>query len=161
VIECTQNIPCNPCRDACPQGCIVLGGGDEGDEKITALPFLDERKKCVGCGICVAACPGQAIFLVDESPGEYAAITLPYEFLPLPQKGDRGIALNRSGAGVCPAEVLSLKTSTAFDKTNLLTIKVPPEYAMKVRFDQGNFREISQGSFPGDFPGSIPQEAGI
>ncbi len=25
VIECTQNIPCNPCQDACAKGCISIG----------------------------------------------------------------------------------------------------------------------------------------
>ena len=25
VIECSQNIPCNPCQDACPVGCIKVG----------------------------------------------------------------------------------------------------------------------------------------
>ncbi len=25
VIECTQNLPCNPCQDACSKGCIRIG----------------------------------------------------------------------------------------------------------------------------------------
>ena len=25
VMECTQNIPCNPCQDACPKKCIKIG----------------------------------------------------------------------------------------------------------------------------------------
>lgn len=130
VIECTQNIPCNPCRDVCPQGCITL----EGDEKITALPGFDPAKKCSGCGLCVAACPGQAIFLVDESPEQYAIVTLPWEFLPLPRKGDQGFALGRNGKPLCRAEVAAMKTAAAFDKTCLLSIKIPPEYAGRVRF---------------------------
>jgi NADPH-dependent 2,4-dienoyl-CoA reductase/sulfur reductase-like enzyme/Fe-S-cluster-containing hydrogenase component 2 len=133
VIECTQNIPCNPCRDVCPRGCITLGGGEE---KITALPGFDPAKKCSGCGLCVAACPGQAIFLVDESPGNYALVTLPWEFLPLPRKGDRGVALGRNGRPLCPAEVADMKITAAFDKTGLLSIRVPPEYAGRVRFYQ-------------------------
>ena len=36
VMECTQNIPCNPCQDACPKKCIKIG------EKITSLPGVDE-----------------------------------------------------------------------------------------------------------------------
>jgi hypothetical protein len=84
----------------------------------------------------VAACPGQAIFLVDESPDDYAVVTLPWEFLPLPQKGDRGFALGRNGKPLCPAEVAAMKTAAAFDKTGLLSIKVPPEYAGRVRFYQ-------------------------
>ena len=132
VIECTQNIPCNPCQDACPKHCIRIGSN------ITALPAIDPEKKCTGCGMCVASCSGQAIFLVNEDCGDGTAeVTLPYEFLPLPKKGDKGVALNRKGDKVCDAEVVNVRSAKAFDHTNLLTMKVPKEYAMKARF----FRE--------------------
>lgn len=129
VIECTQNIPCNPCQDACPKGCISIG------KNITSLPVSVENSECIGCGMCVASCSGQAIFLVDEEYEDgYASITLPYEFLPLPQAGDKGVALGRDGQVVCQAEVIGVKSTKAFDKTHLLTMKVPTEYAMKARF---------------------------
>lgn len=129
VIECTQNIPCNPCQDACPKKCIKIG------TDITALPAVDPDASCVGCGMCVASCSGQAIFLVDESYEEgFASVTLPYEFLPLPEAGVRGAALGRDGRKVCEAEVVGVKSLPAFDKTHLLTMKVPVEYAMKARF---------------------------
>ena len=91
--------------------------------------------KCVGCGMCVASCSGQAIFLVDEEtePG-YGTVTMPYEFFPLPEAGDEGIALGRDGRKVCDAEVVGVKTSKAFDHTNLLTIRVPSDMTMKARF---------------------------
>lgn len=129
VMECTQNIPCNPCQDACPKHCIKIG------ENITSLPAVDETVDCIGCGMCVASCSGQAIFLVDETYEEgFAAITLPYEFLPLPQVGERGYGMSRSGEKICEAEVVSVKNAKAFDHTNLLTIKVPEDMAMKARF---------------------------
>jgi Fe-S-cluster-containing hydrogenase component 2 len=128
VMECTQNIPCNPCQDACPRGCISIG------ENITSLPIVKDEK-CVNCGMCVASCPGQAIFLVDEDLGDgTASVTLPYEFLPLPEAGTKGIALGRNGKQVCEAEVINVKSIKTFDKTNLLTMKVPKEYAMTARF---------------------------
>lgn len=129
VIECTQNIPCNPCQDACPKKCIRIG------EKITSLPAVDTEHSCIGCGMCVASCSGQAIFLVNEDyePG-YASVMLPYEFLPLPVKGEKGIALDRSGTPVGEAEVVEVRSAKAFDRTNLLTIKVPVSLAMKARF---------------------------
>lgn len=129
VMECTQNIPCNPCQDACPKGCISIGA------KITSLPVVVENSQCVNCGMCVASCSGQAIFLVDETyEDEYASVTLPYEFLPLPEVGTKGAGLGRNGQKVCDAEVVQVRNVKAFDKTNLLTIKVPAEYAMKARF---------------------------
>lgn len=129
VIECTQNIPCNPCQDACPKGCISIG------DNITSLPIAVNDSQCINCGMCVASCSGQAIFLVDEDcGGGFASVTLPYEFLPLPKEGTKGKALGRNGKPVCDAEVVSVKSMKAFDKTNLLTVKVPKEYAMKARF---------------------------
>ena len=85
--------------------------------------------------MCVASCSGQAIFLVDEDCGDgTATVTLPYEFLPLPQEGDKGYGLSRKGEKVCEATVVSVKSLKAFDHTNLLTMRVPKEYAMKARF---------------------------
>lgn len=129
VMECTQNIPCNPCQDACAKGCISIGSN------ITSLPVVKSDVKCIGCGMCVASCSGQAIFLVDEEtePG-YGTVTLPYEFLPLPKEGEKGIALGRNGQKVCEAEVVSIRTAKAYDHTNLLTIKVPSDMTMKARF---------------------------
>ena len=60
-------------------------------------------------------------------------MTLPYEFL----KGDVGYGLSRSGEKLCQAQVVGVKTSKAFDHTNLLTIKVPSDMVMKVRFYKG------------------------
>lgn len=129
VMECTQNIPCNPCQDSCPKHCIKIGS------HITSLPSFDESTTCVGCGMCVASCSGQAIFLLNENYEEgYSSITLPYEFLPLPKVGDKGIALGRDGREICEAEVIGVKSIPAYDKTNLLTIRVPAEYDMKARF---------------------------
>jgi Fe-S-cluster-containing hydrogenase component 2 len=72
VIECVQEIPCNPCEKACPFGAITVG------EDITACPVID-RDKCRGCGLCISRCPGLAIFVVDAS-GDEATIMLPYEY---------------------------------------------------------------------------------
>ena len=130
VMECSQNIPCNPCQDACPKGCITIG------DNITSLPIVNADADCIGCGMCVASCSGQAIFLMKEED-EMTEITMPYEFLPLPEKGDVGTGLSRSGQPVCEAEVVSVKSSGAFDHTNLLTIKVPAKYGMAVRFFVG------------------------
>jgi len=129
VIECTQNIPCNPCQDACVKKCISIGSN------ITSLPIVVEDSDCINCGMCVASCSGQAIFLVDEDCGDGSAtVTLPYEFLPLPEEETKGIALGRDGKEVCEATVVSVKSAKAFDKTHLLTMRVPKEYAMKARF---------------------------
>lgn len=129
VIECTQNIPCNPCQDVCPRHCINVGAN------ITTLPTINAEASCSNCGKCVAFCPGQAIFLVNEDVGDgRAQITLPYEFVPLPDAGTVGVALDRSGAEVCEAVVEKVSNPKAFDHTALLTMSVPAEYVHQARF---------------------------
>jgi len=129
VIECTQNIPCNPCQDACFKGCIQVG------EKIANLPALAQQATCNGCGRCVISCPGQAIFLVDQSADDgFAAVTIPYEIFPLPQTGDRGTAYDRAGQALGAASVLRAQLTAANDHTALLTIRVPGDWAMKARY---------------------------
>lgn len=129
VIECTQNIPCNPCQDACKFGCIKVG------DNITRLPEVDAASKCTGCGMCVASCSGQAIFLVNEDDGGgCATVTMPYELLPYPKAGETGTALGRDGQPVCKAEVVGCKVNAAYDRTALLTIRVPQDMCMKARF---------------------------
>ena len=129
VMECTQNIPCNPCQDACKKGCITIG------DNITSLPIVDPSVDCINCGMCVASCSGQAIFLVEEEvePG-LGEVTMPYEFLPLPEEGDKGMGLGRDGREIVEVTVSRVRTSPAYDHTNLLTVKVPMEHLDAVRF---------------------------
>ena len=127
VIECTQDIPCNPCEASCKVGAISVG------KDITNLPQLDEQK-CVGCQTCVFICPGQAIFVVDESlENGKARVTIPYEFLPLPEKGDTVIALDRSGRELGEAHVTGVRKTEKMDETSIVTIEVPGEWSMKAR----------------------------
>jgi len=129
VIECSQNIPCNPCQDSCPKNCILIG------EDITALPRFDETTTCIGCGMCVASCSGQSIFLVDHDKEEgYSYITFPYEFWPLPEVGDIGAALDRSGQPIGTAKITEVKSVKAFDQTVLVTMKVHKDMGMRARF---------------------------
>lgn len=138
VIECTQNIPCNPCQDVCPRQCINVG------DNITSLPTINVDAQCSNCGKCVAFCPGQAIFLVNEDMGDGTAqVTLPYEFLPLPDVGASGLALDRSGQTVCTATVVKVQNPKAFDHTPLLTMSIPKEFVHQARFFKGANHEFA------------------
>lgn len=127
VIECVQEIPCNPCENACRFQAIHIG------EQITDLPRIDEEK-CTGCGACVAACPGLAITIVDKSySAEEGTIDFPFEYLPLPQEGSLVQAVSRGGEAVCQARVLRVKKPKAYEGTAVVSIAVPLEYVDEVR----------------------------
>ena len=102
VFECYESIPCNPCAMSCPQG-AVLPFADLND-----LPMLNESK-CNGCGLCIMKCPGLAVMAVDTTKDENKALVkLPYEFSPLPEKGQIITALDRTGEPVGVAEVVQI-----------------------------------------------------
>lgn len=128
IIECVQHIPCNPCVDICAQQAIKIEGN------ITNLPVVD-FEKCNGCTLCVANCPGLAIFTVTESVTEDTAeIGIPYEFLPLPEKGELVDGLDRQGKVVCEGRVRQVRNPKAFDRTPIVFLSVPKEFSMIVRF---------------------------
>jgi len=125
VIDCPQEIPCNPCEAACPRGAIKVG------RPITRLPVLDEEA-CTGCGLCVTACPGLAIFLVDGRGGQ-GRVSFPYEYLPLPEQGQRVTAVDADGQPVCQAEVVAVRLTGKADRTPVVTVRVPVEQVKRVR----------------------------
>lgn len=127
VVECVQEIPCNPCESACKYGAIAIG------DRITDLPRLD-ADKCVGCGLCIAQCSGLAIFVVDKCHSETTAtVSFPHEYLPLPVKGQIVQGVNRRGEAVCDGRVLRVVDSAANDRTPVVTLEIPRELADEVR----------------------------
>lgn len=126
IIECEQQIPCNPCETGCPRNAIEVG------IPITNLPEIKEDA-CTGCGLCIAKCPGQAIFLLDMTfSTDKALIAFPYEYVPLPEIGQEVNAVDRGGKVVCTAIVNKIINKNV-DKTNVIFIEIDKKYVEEVR----------------------------
>lgn len=127
IIECFQQIPCDPCYTACKKEAI------QEFEDINDLPQID-FEICNGCGLCISRCPGLCIFIVDQTYSEKGVlIKLPFEFLPLPEEGEEVDALNRKGEVVSKAKVVKVQNGRYEDKTPVISILVPKELSMEVR----------------------------
>lgn len=134
IIECFQEIPCNPCYTSCPNGAIG------GMENINKRPVLD-FEACTGCGICIGVCPGLAIFVLDyEYEKDTSVIRIPYEFLPVPKEGEKVIALDRYGEGIGIAKVVKVQKGSLQNKTLIIWLEVNREQAFEVRnFKMGGY----------------------
>ncbi|MEG0895221.1 MAG: (2Fe-2S)-binding protein [Oscillospiraceae bacterium] len=127
VVECFQNIPCNPCYTSCKFGAM------KPLFDINDKPVVDPDK-CTGCGICVSHCPGLAIFIVDDSFSETeSCVRIPYEFIPRPKEGQFVTGTDRSGKPVCRARVVKVQLTAQMDKTAVIWLAVPKELSMTVR----------------------------
>ncbi len=127
VIECFEEIPCNPCVDACPRGAIRIEG------PITDLPLLD-ADACNGCGLCIPACPGLAIFVADPNWSETEGLVrLPYEVIPLPAPGESVVVVDHEGKEIGRGCVHGVANPAGFDRTPVISILVPKEITVLVR----------------------------
>lgn len=127
VIECKKEIPCNPCESACTFGAIKIG------QPITNVPILYEDK-CTACGRCVPKCPGLAIFIVHKNYSEETSLLqFPYEYSPIPNKGDILSCVNRNGKVITKGKIIGVKESRNDDSTKVISIEIPKEYLNDVR----------------------------
>ncbi len=139
LIRCMQEIPCNPCIEACPNKCITMPGS------ILSLPEYGDQ--CIGCGECVLACPGLAINLVinDYDPDrEKSLLVMPYEFvndiIPL---GREVTTTDMEGNVVGKGKVIAYKERESQNSRRLLLLEVPYEHKLQVAGFM--IREIEEG----------------
>ncbi len=144
LVRCFQPIPCNPCTEVCPVGRITIPSGD-----IMDLPvFLGEE--CLGCGRCVAICPGLAISLLvrDADPlHRTAQLVLPWEMGDsVIRPGQRVVTVDLEGGKVGRGLVLAVRNHPDHDRRRMVLIEVP----WSERLDVAGFRirEPRQGTRP-------------
>ncbi len=148
AIRCLQEIPCNPCEAVCPDGLITLGG--------SIMNTPEYHGKCLGCGECVAICPGLAINLVFNDydvGGDKSLLMLPFEFEldSVPLDGTEVLTVDIDGNPVGVGRVLAIRRRENQDRRHLLLVEVPE--AEKLRVAGFTVREPSEPVetvYPGD-----------
>jgi len=127
IVECFQEIPCNPCVKACRRGAIKM------PRDINDIPLVDATL-CNGCSLCISFCPGLAIFVVDKTySNELALVKLPFEYVPVPQAGQLVTGLSRAGEELGRFEVIKVTSGGKKNMTHTVSLAVPKELAMEVR----------------------------
>jgi len=147
VIRCLQEIPCNPCEAVCPDGLITMGG--------SIMNTPEYHGRCLGCGECVAICPGLAINLVFndyDASGEKSLLMLPFEFeLDTVPLGSEVATVDIDGEPVGRGKVIAIRRRESQDRRHLLMVEVPA--ADKLRVAGFTVREPSvpvETVYPGD-----------
>ncbi len=127
IIECVQPIPCNPCQEACPRYAIKKF------EQMTDNPVVD-LAKCNGCGLCIGACPGLAIYVLHYHYSDQSSlIKLPYEMLPIPEEGDQAELYDRSGKVIGEGKIIRVQNLKHNPKTRIVWVEIPKKLYKSAR----------------------------
>lgn len=133
VFHCTQEIPCNPCTGACPNGLIRIDTSD-----IRQVPAFSQiganGKSCGGCEKCVTTCPGLAITMVDyRKDPSFPEVSVSYEFLKDNLRvGDIVTVLDTHGHELGEVPVTAVRALKANDRTIAVRLKAPAAIAKQI-----------------------------
>ncbi len=127
VFYCNQEIPCNPCTSVCEQQQI-----ETIDDLITQIPYFKGEQDCIGCGKCVAVCPGLAVVLIDyRKDKENPYVTFPFELTEKKLERGQEVFVTSNEEELGKYEIHRTRILKEFPKTQLVTIKLPSEVAKK------------------------------
>ena len=122
VIRCVQEIPCNPCTEACVLQSIKIK-----ESSMMGRPQFEGD--CLGCCRCVSICPGLAITLVDkgyDKAKKTARVIVPWE---LPdgaiKLGQKVTTTGMEGEVIGKGNVIAIKESEWQDRRRLVSLEVP------------------------------------
>jgi len=131
VMHCTQEIPCDPCSNVCPNNLIQVDKLDI--RKLPEFCPIDE-KNCIACERCVAICPGLAITLVDFRKDSYSPIvSIPLEFSKVKfSENDNITVTDVNGLSLAKLPVVKLRQIPAYPGTIIVRVKAPAEIATQI-----------------------------
>jgi len=139
VFYCNQEIPCNPCTTVCDQQQIKTI-----DDLITQLPYFKGEQDCIGCGKCVAVCPGLAVVLIDyRKDKNNPLVTFPFELTKEKLEKGKKITVVSNEEELGTYEIHRARILKDFPKTQLITVKLPSKIAKKAVAIK-NYETISQ-----------------
>jgi Fe-S-cluster-containing hydrogenase component 2/bacterioferritin-associated ferredoxin len=128
MIRCAQEIPCNPCVEACPKGSIILG------ESIMSLPRW--TGDCIGCLKCAVVCPGLAITVVDrrfDPTGRTARVWIPWELDTNFVEPGRNVTLTGSeGEEITTGAIRRVRALEWMDRRKMVEVEVESDLATKI-----------------------------
>ncbi len=140
LFHCNQEIPCNPCTSVCPQEQIKTV-----DDLITQLPYFIDDQDCIGCGKCVAICPGLAITLVDyRKDKESPIVTFPLELTSEKIEVGQTVMVVSNDGELGEFEVTRARFLKEFPKTQLVSVKLPSgivKIAVGIKLTKSSYTE--------------------
>jgi Fe-S-cluster-containing hydrogenase component 2 len=129
AIHCAQEIPCNPCTEACVLQSIKIK-----ESSMMGRPQFEGD--CLGCARCVALCPGLAITLVDkeyDKSKKTARIVIPWEMPEGTIKiGQKVTTTGMNGEIIGKGKVIAIKEAKWQNKRQLVSLDIPYKDADKV-----------------------------
>lgn len=126
VLDCREQIPCNPCEEVCGKGAVVIG------DNLNGAPVFS-ADKCDGCGLCINVCPGSCIYLVEEAGAGRARVTMAYDRLPRPAVGSEVTLVGDGGETIGQGIVRRVKNTRTDRHLWQVTVETSAEAAGAVR----------------------------
>jgi len=122
IIRCAQEIPCNPCTEACVLQNIKI-------KESTMMGRPQFEGDCLGCARCVSICPGLAITLVDkryDKSKKTARVVVPWEMPEGTIKlGEEVTTVGMEGEYIGKGKAIAIKQSKWQNKRSLISLEVP------------------------------------
>jgi NADPH-dependent 2,4-dienoyl-CoA reductase/sulfur reductase-like enzyme/Fe-S-cluster-containing hydrogenase component 2/bacterioferritin-associated ferredoxin len=122
VIRCAQEIPCNPCTEACVLQSIKI-------KEPTMMGRPKFEGDCLGCTRCVSICPGLAITIVDkryDKTKKTARVVVPWE---MPEgtikTGQTVKTTGMDGEQIGKGKIIAMKKSAWQNRRTLVSLEVP------------------------------------